>query len=82
MCIKIKLWHYSLIPCCFNKANIAPVPHNVSELDLHGYTVKQTCEALSEFIYREQFEQFVRIIHGKGYDIRIRNPTLNKSHQD
>jgi hypothetical protein len=26
MCIKIKLWHYSLIPCCFNKANIAPVP--------------------------------------------------------
>ncbi len=40
---------------------------NVSELDLHGYTIKQTCEALSEFIYREQFEQFVRIIHGKGY---------------
>jgi DNA-nicking Smr family endonuclease len=37
---------------------------NVSELDLHGYTIKQTCEALSEFIYREQFEQFVRIIHG------------------
>jgi DNA-nicking Smr family endonuclease len=35
---------------------------NVSELDLHGYTIKQTCEALSEFIYREQFEQFVRII--------------------
>jgi hypothetical protein len=75
MCIKIKLWHYSLIPCCFNKANIAPVPPS----------------ALSEFIYREQFEQFVRIIHGKGYrsdcfqslnDIRIRNPTLNKSHQD
>jgi DNA-nicking Smr family endonuclease len=35
---------------------------NVSELDLHGYTIKQTCEALSEFIYREQFEQFVRIL--------------------
>jgi DNA-nicking Smr family endonuclease len=26
---------------------------NVSELDLHGYTIKQTCEALSEFIYRD-----------------------------
>jgi hypothetical protein len=32
---------------------------NVSELDLHGYTVKQTCEALSEFIYREQFEMTI-----------------------
>lgn len=40
---------------------------NVSELDLHGYTIKQACEALSEFIYHKQFEQFVRIIHGKGY---------------
>jgi DNA-nicking Smr family endonuclease len=27
---------------------------NISELDLHGYTIKQTCEALSEFIYREE----------------------------
>lgn len=40
---------------------------NVSELDLHGYTIKQACEALSEFIYHQQFEQFVHIIHGKGY---------------
>jgi hypothetical protein len=53
------------VPYCFNKANIAPVPPSLG--DLHGYTIKQTCEALSEFIYREQFEQFVGIIHGKGY---------------
>ncbi len=41
--------------------------NNVPELDLHGYTAEQACKALSEFIYNEQFEQFIRIIHGKGY---------------
>lgn len=40
---------------------------NVSELDLHGYTLQQACESLAEFIYHKQFEQFVRVIHGKGY---------------
>ncbi|BAS68092.1 MAG: hypothetical protein DSY43_03440 [Gammaproteobacteria bacterium] len=40
---------------------------NVSEIDLHGYTVEQACEALPNFIYQHQFERFVRIIHGKGY---------------
>jgi hypothetical protein len=53
---------------------------NVSELDLHGYTIKQTCEALSEFIYREQFEQFVRIIHG-NFIIRTIAFAMNDTHK-
>jgi DNA-nicking Smr family endonuclease len=39
----------------------------VSEIDLHGYTVEEACEALPDFIYHHQSERYVRIIHGKGY---------------
>ncbi|SMM98118.1 Smr domain protein [uncultured Candidatus Thioglobus sp.] len=40
---------------------------NISTLDLHGYDIKAACEALSDFMYHHQFEQFIQIIHGKGY---------------
>lgn len=40
---------------------------SVSMLDLHGYKIKDACETLSNFMYHHQFEQFVHIIHGKGY---------------
>jgi len=36
-------------------------------LDLHGQTVVEACESLSEFMYHHQFESFIQIIHGKGY---------------
>jgi Uncharacterized protein conserved in bacteria len=36
-------------------------------LDLHGQTVVEACESLSEFMYHHQFEAFIQIIHGKGY---------------
>ena len=37
-------------------------------IDLHGYTLTQTCQALSDFIYHHQNARFVHIIHGKGYN--------------
>jgi DNA-nicking Smr family endonuclease len=39
----------------------------ISVLDLHGQTVIEACESLSEFMHRHQFESFIQIIHGKGY---------------
>ena len=36
-------------------------------LDLHGQTVVEACESLSQFMYYHQNEQFIHIIHGKGY---------------
>ncbi|SFV87325.1 Smr domain protein [hydrothermal vent metagenome] len=40
---------------------------DVAEIDLHGYTIEEACEALPDFIYRHQFDRYVRIVHGKGY---------------
>jgi len=36
-------------------------------LDLHGQTVVEACESLSNFMCHHQFESFIQIIHGKGY---------------
>ncbi len=38
------------------------------EIDLHGYSAKKACELMSQFIYHHQQENFIRIIHGKGYN--------------
>ena len=39
----------------------------VVALDLHGQTVIEACESMSAFMHEHQHEQFVHIIHGKGY---------------
>ncbi|SMN10880.1 Smr domain protein [uncultured Candidatus Thioglobus sp.] len=49
-----------------NKMKRGHIEH-ISTLDLHGYTIEAACEALSDFMYHHQFEQFIQIIHGKGY---------------
>ena len=36
-------------------------------LDLHGQTVVEACESMSQFMYHYQHETFIHIIHGKGY---------------
>ena len=36
-------------------------------LDLHGQTVTEACESMSQFMYHHQHEPFIQIIHGKGY---------------
>jgi DNA-nicking Smr family endonuclease len=36
-------------------------------LDLHGQTVIEACESMSQFMYHHQHEPFIHIIHGKGY---------------
>ncbi|ALE52869.1 hypothetical protein SP60_06440 [Candidatus Thioglobus autotrophicus] len=36
-------------------------------LDLHGQTVVEACESMSQFMHHHQHEEFVHIIHGKGY---------------
>lgn len=36
-------------------------------LDLHGQTVVEACESMSQFIYHHQHAEFIHIIHGKGY---------------
>jgi len=36
-------------------------------LDLHGQTIVEACVSLSQFMYYHQNEQFIHIIHGKGY---------------
>ena len=36
-------------------------------LDLHGQTVVQACESMSAFLHHHQQEEFIHIIHGKGY---------------
>ncbi len=36
-------------------------------LDLHGQSVVEACESLSNFIYHHQEQKFIQIIHGKGY---------------
>lgn len=43
------------------KINAAPV------LDLHGQTVVEACESMSQFIHYHQNATFIQIIHGKGY---------------
>ena len=45
------------------QGNIGSVP----TLDLHGESVVEACESLSNFMYHHQFEPFIQIIHGKGY---------------
>ncbi|HIM58917.1 MAG TPA: hypothetical protein EYJ00_06355 [Gammaproteobacteria bacterium] len=45
------------------QGNIDAVPI----LDLHGQTVVEACESLSNFMHHHQFEPFIQIIHGKGY---------------
>ena len=37
-------------------------------LDLHGHTAIKACELMAEFIYAQQHQQFIHIIHGKGYN--------------
>ncbi|MDB3893056.1 Smr/MutS family protein [Candidatus Thioglobus sp.] len=37
-------------------------------LDLHGFTTVEACEAMSEFMHYYQHENFIHIIHGKGYN--------------
>ena len=37
------------------------------KLDLHGQTVTEACESMSQFIYHHQHKTFIQIIHGKGY---------------
>ena len=37
-------------------------------LDLHGQTITQACESMSNFIYHHQNDKFIQIIHGKGYN--------------
>ncbi len=36
-------------------------------LDLHGQSVTQACESMSQFMQHHQHQQFIQIIHGKGY---------------
>jgi DNA-nicking Smr family endonuclease len=36
-------------------------------LDLHGHTIIEACELMSQFMYHHQNEHFIHIIHGKGY---------------
>jgi len=46
------------------QGNISHVP----SLDLHGQTTIEACQSLSEFMYYHQHQQFIHIIHGKGYN--------------
>lgn len=39
----------------------------VSTLDLHGQTVVEACESMSQFMHHHQHKDFIHIIHGKGY---------------
>jgi DNA-nicking Smr family endonuclease len=36
-------------------------------LDLHGQTVQEACQSLSQFLHYHRDERFIQIIHGKGY---------------
>lgn len=45
------------------RGHIADAPN----LDLHGYTLEKACQMLSNFMHKHQFENFLHIIHGKGY---------------
>ncbi len=36
-------------------------------LDLHGQSVVEACESMSHFMHHHQHENFIHIIHGKGY---------------
>ncbi len=57
---------YNVSPKILKKmksGNIDSVP----VLDLHGQNVIEACESMSQFIYYHQNQQFVQIIHGKGY---------------
>lgn len=64
--------HYAKSGISEKQMNIMKHGHidSVAEIDLHGYTVEEACEILPDFIYRHQFERYVRIVHGKGYRSR------------
>jgi len=49
-----------------------------AELDLHGYTVPEARQALTDFLQlcSQRGLQCVRIIHGKGYGSRQKQPVL------
>ena len=36
-------------------------------IDLHGQTIKEACRSLSNFIHYHQNENFIHVIHGKGF---------------
>lgn len=38
------------------------------ELDLHGENTTKACRLMADFIYQYQHTQFIKIIHGKGYN--------------
>ncbi|BBB23535.1 Smr/MutS family protein [Isorropodon fossajaponicum endosymbiont JTNG4] len=46
------------------QGNISHAP----ALDLHGQTTIEACQSLSEFMHYHQHQQFIHIIHGKGYN--------------
>ncbi|MDC0430370.1 Smr/MutS family protein [Candidatus Thioglobus sp.] len=55
-----------LSPKIIKKMKRGDIDHAPS-LDLHGLTTVEACESMSEFMYRHQHENFIHIIHGKGY---------------
>lgn len=40
---------------------------HIPVLDLHGQSVVEACESMSQFIYHHQKKSLIHIIHGKGY---------------
>lgn len=36
-------------------------------LDLHGQSIVEACDSMSNFFYHQQNQRYVQIIHGKGY---------------
>jgi len=50
------------------------------ELDLHGLTVVQARDALSQFLYKAQLQGWrcVRVVHGKGLSSAGRVPVLKR----
>ena len=57
---------YGIAPKTIKKMKQGNIEYTPT-LDLHGQTVEESCELLSEFLHYHKDERFVRIIHGKGY---------------
>ncbi len=43
-------------------------------IDLHGYNLEEACIELAHFIYTHQDQDYLHIIHGKGYNSNMLSP--------
>lgn len=66
-------WHAGASKSTLQVIQKGKIPLSGS-IDLHGCTLEEACIELAHFIYTHQHEDYLHIIHGKGYNSNMLSP--------